>query len=88
MIDIRTPFRTVMKRVYFANPARFAANTPPFVTPVLRPVLPGAPATGVMDRLFAGPTPNGAGSRAAAAAVRRDRLRGAVDSRLRSHASG
>ena len=58
VIDIRTPFRTVMKKVYFENPARFAANTPPFVTAVLRPVLPGTPATGVMDRLFAGPTPN------------------------------
>ncbi len=58
VIDIRTPFRTVMKKVYFENPARFAANTPPFVTAVLRPVLPGPPATGVMDRLFAGPTPS------------------------------
>jgi hypothetical protein len=57
VIDIRTPFATVMKKVYFENPARFAANTPPFVTPVLRPVLPGTPATGVIDRLFAGPTP-------------------------------
>ena len=56
VIDIRTPFRTVTKRVYFANPARFAANTPPFVSPALRPVLPGTPATGVMDRLLAGPT--------------------------------
>ncbi len=58
VIDIRTPFKTVMKKVYFENPARFAANTPPFVTAVLRPVLPGMPATGLMDRLFAGPTPS------------------------------
>jgi hypothetical protein len=57
VLDIRTPFRTVNKKVYFANPARFAANTQPFVTAVLRPVLTGTPATGVMDRLFAGPTP-------------------------------
>ena len=58
VIDIRTPFRTVLKKVYFENPARFAANTPPFVTNVLRPVPVGTPATGVMDRLFAGPTPS------------------------------
>lgn len=58
VIDIRTPFQTVTRKVYFTNPARFAANTPPFVTAVARPVLPGTPATGVMDRLFAGPTPD------------------------------
>jgi hypothetical protein len=56
VIDISTPFATVLKKVYFVNQPRFVANTPPFVTAVLRPVLPGAPATGVMDRLFAGPT--------------------------------
>jgi hypothetical protein len=48
----------VLKKVYFENPPRFVANTPPFVTGVLRPVLPGTPATGVIDRLFAGPTPS------------------------------
>jgi hypothetical protein len=57
VIDISTPFATVLKKVYFVNQPRFVANTPPFVTAVLRPVLPGTPATGVMDRLFAGPTP-------------------------------
>ena len=56
VIDIHSTFRTVMKKVYFANPVRFAANTPPFVTAVLRPVLPGAPARGVIVRLFVGPT--------------------------------
>ena len=56
VIDIGTPFRTVLKAVYFFNRGRFAANTPPFVTKVLRPILPSTPATGVMDRLFAGPT--------------------------------
>jgi hypothetical protein len=56
VIDISTPFRTVLKGVYFFNEPRFAVGKEPFVTSVLRPVLPGTPATGVMDRLFAGPT--------------------------------
>ena len=58
VIDIRTPFRTVVRRVYFQNLPRFAAGTEPYVTRVLRRVLPSAQATGVMDRLFAGPTPS------------------------------
>ena len=56
VIDIGTSFRTVSKSVYFFNQRRFAANTPPFVTKVMRPVLPTTPASGLMDRLFAGPT--------------------------------
>jgi hypothetical protein len=56
VIDIGTSFRTVLKGVYFFNQRRFAANTLPFVTRVLRPVVPATPATAVMDRLFAGPT--------------------------------
>ena len=56
VIDIRTPFRTVLKRVFFLNVARFNVGTEPYVTAVRRPVAPGTPATGVMDRLFAGPT--------------------------------
>lgn len=56
VIDIATPFRTVLRRVYFENLKRFSAGTPPYVKAVLRPVLPSSPATGVMDRLFAGPT--------------------------------
>ncbi len=56
VIEISTPFRTVLKRVYFENVPRFNAGTSPYVTPVLRPVLPSAPATAVMDRMFAGPT--------------------------------
>jgi hypothetical protein len=56
VIDIGTSFRTVLKGVYFFNQRRFAANTQPFVTRDLRPVVPATPATAVMDRLFAGPT--------------------------------
>jgi hypothetical protein len=55
VIDIRAAFRTVDRKVYFFNSKRFAANTPPFYVPRLRPVRPATPATGVMDRLFAGP---------------------------------
>lgn len=56
VIDISTRFRTAPMRVYFFNDRRFAANTPPFVSAVTRPVSTAAPATGLMDRLFAGPT--------------------------------
>ena len=57
VVDIRTDFTTTFKRVYMIDQGRVQANTAPFVTPVLRRVLPLTPATGVMDRLFAGPTP-------------------------------
>lgn len=56
VIDIDTPFKTIPRKVYFENLPRFSTGTRPYVTAVLRPVLPGAPAVGVMDRLFAGPT--------------------------------
>jgi hypothetical protein len=56
VIDVDTPFRTVLKNVYFENLPRFAMGTQPYVTAVRRPALPGAPAPAVMDRLFAGPT--------------------------------
>jgi hypothetical protein len=57
VIDIRSTFRTVWKKVYFFNQRRYLANTEPFFTPVLRPVRPWTPATGGMDRTIAGPTP-------------------------------
>lgn len=56
VVDITKP-RTVWKRVYMIDNDRVAENQTPYVRPVLRPVLPLTPATGVMDRLFAGPTP-------------------------------
>ncbi len=56
VIEISTPFRTAVKRVYFFNPRRFAANRLPYVTGVPRRVPQTSPATGLMDRLFAGPT--------------------------------
>ncbi len=57
VIDIRAAFPTVSRKVWFLDQDRFAANTPPFFVPVRRPVPPGSPATGVMDRIFAGPLP-------------------------------
>ena len=56
VIDIDAAFRTVKRKVYFFNRTNFVHGTPPYYSPRLRPVRPGTPATGVMDRLFAGPT--------------------------------
>lgn len=55
VIDVRAAFPTVERRVYFFNLDNFLDNVMPFFTPVMRPVPAGSPATGVMDRLFAGP---------------------------------
>lgn len=56
VVDIPTDFRTVRRRVYFQNLPRYVAGTLPDVTPVVRRVPAAAPAAGVLDRLFAGPT--------------------------------
>ena len=73
VIDIRAAFRTVNRKVFFFNRDNFVDNIAPFFSPRLRPVRPLSPATGVMDRLFAGPL----------ASERADGLR-----LLRSHATG
>jgi hypothetical protein len=57
VVDVDAAYSTVQRRVYFLDPRRVEENREPFFVPVLRPVLPGTPATGVMDHLFAGPTP-------------------------------
>jgi hypothetical protein len=57
VIDIRAAFPTVTRKVWLLDQDRFVANTPPFFVPVRRPVQPLTPATGVMDRIFAGPLP-------------------------------
>ena len=74
VIDIGTP-RIVLRRVYLFNERNFKADRRPFVSPVLRPVLPGTPATCVMDRLFAGPTATECARRIEAPSVQDDRLR-------------
>jgi len=58
VIDIGAGFRTTLKRVYFLNRANFSVGREPYFTSVLRPVPVSTPATGLMDRLFAGPTPS------------------------------
>jgi hypothetical protein len=57
VVRVRAAFPTVEREVYFFNVDRFVANEEPFFVSRLRPVLPSTPATGVMDRLFAGPLP-------------------------------
>jgi hypothetical protein len=51
VIDIDTPFSTVLVRDYFYQKPDYLV-----VKPVLRPVIPPATAKGAMQRLFAGPT--------------------------------
>ena len=55
VIDIHAAFRTVARKVFFFNRDNFLDNVEPFFSPRRRPVRPLSPATGVMDRLFAGP---------------------------------
>lgn len=57
VIRVLAGFPTVDRKVFFFNEDRFVANKEPFFVPRLRPVRPTSPATGVMDRLFAGPLP-------------------------------
>jgi len=76
VIDIRAAFPTVDRKVFFLNRDHFVDNVEPFFTPVLRPVRPHAPATGVMDRLFAGPL---AGERADGLKLLRSHARGFAD---------
>lgn len=80
VVNVSAAFATVLRRVYLFSPRRFAANRQPFVTAVSRPVLPGTPATGLMDRLFAGPT---AGEKAAGLALLSSRATGFSDLSVR-----
>ena len=54
VVDVRAGFPTVSRKVFFLDQDRFVANTEPFFVARMRPVRPGSPAVGVMDRLFAG----------------------------------
>ena len=56
VVDVTTPFTTVDRKVWFADSGKIADNATSVVTSVWRQVLPGTPATGLMDRLYAGPT--------------------------------
>ena len=57
VVEVRAGFATVQRRVWFFQRDHFVDNQEPFFVPVRRPVRPGTPATGVLDRLFAGPLP-------------------------------
>ncbi len=57
VIDIGVPLRTRLMRVYFLNRRHFETGREPHLTPVMRPIPVMTPATGLLDRLFAGPTP-------------------------------
>lgn len=57
VVDVGAAFATVGRKVYFLSAPRFARGAEPYVVPRQRPVLPLTPATGVLDRLFAGPLP-------------------------------
>jgi hypothetical protein len=57
VVEVGAGFATVERRVWFFHRGRFVDNQEPFFVPVRRSVRPGAPATGVLDRLFAGPLP-------------------------------
>jgi hypothetical protein len=56
VVDIDTNFTTVQRRVWFFDRDAYVGNDEPFFRPVSRPVISTAPAHGLMDRLFAGPT--------------------------------
>lgn len=56
VVDIDNRFPVVARRVYFQNLPNFVRGAQPDVTAVSRRVPAASPATGVMDRLFAGPT--------------------------------
>lgn len=57
VVEVGAAFPTVERQVWFFDRDRFVDNREPFFVPVTRLVRPGAPATGVLDRLFAGPLP-------------------------------
>lgn len=58
VIDIRAAFPTVQRTVFFLDQDRFVSAVEPYFVATTRPVRPLTPATGVMDRLFAGPLPS------------------------------
>jgi hypothetical protein len=57
VVQVDAAFRTVQRKLWVFDLDNFVANTPPFFVPRMRPVIPTTPATGLLDRLFAGATP-------------------------------
>lgn len=57
VVEVGAGFATVQRKVWFFHRDRFVDNREPFFVARTRPVRPGTPATGLMDRLYAGPLP-------------------------------
>ena len=57
VVDVRAAFPTEQRRVWFLDSDRFVDNVEPYFVPRSRPVPASAPATGLMDRIFAGVLP-------------------------------
>ena len=57
VLDIRAAFPTVTRKVFFLDEDRFVDNREPFFVGRSRPVRASTPATGLMDRIFAGVLP-------------------------------
>lgn len=76
VVEVGAGFPTVERKVWFFHRDRFVDNREPFFVARTRPVRPGSPATGAMDRLFAGPLP---GERARGLRLLRSRATGYDD---------
>ena len=76
VVEVGAGFATERRKVWFFHRDRFVDNQEPFFVARTRPVRPGSPATGVMDRLFAGPLP---GERARGLRLLRSRATGYDD---------
>lgn len=57
VVEVGAGFATVQRKVWFFHRDRFVDNREPFFVARTRPVRPGTRATGLMDRLYAGPLP-------------------------------
>ena len=55
VVVVNAGFTVLRRKVWFFDRERYLANHEPFFTRVFRPVDRRMPATGVLDRLFAGP---------------------------------
>jgi hypothetical protein len=57
VVDVHAAFRTTERKVWFFDQRNFSDGNKPYFVPRLRPVIPTAPVTGLLDRLFGGVLP-------------------------------
>jgi hypothetical protein len=57
VVRVDAAFQTVQRRLWVFDKQNYVDNSPPFFVPRWRPVIATTPATGLLDRLFAGATP-------------------------------